>query len=86
MFLINRPPGTAKWISFGWHVQRVDGHDFEEMDGAVLNAKAEKGKPSMIVLDTIKAKGVAGAEDEVTSHHMMIDYETAKEKIAQLGE
>jgi transketolase len=77
---------TSKWISFGWHVQRVNGHDFEEMDRAILNAKARKDQPSMIILDTIKAKGVAGAEGEVTSHHMNIDYETAKEKIANLGD
>ena len=76
---------SEKWKSFGWHVQRVDGHDFEKMDEAIVKAKAEKERPSMIVLDTIKAKGVSGAEGEVTSHHMNIDYETAKAKIAELG-
>ena len=51
-----------------------------------MDAKAEKERPSMIILDTIEAKGVFGAEGKVTSHHMTMDYETAKEAIAKLGE
>ena len=77
---------TSKWFSFGWHVQRVDGHDFEEMDRAIMNAKAETERPSMIILDTIKAKGVYPLEGKLNSHHAPFNAEEANEAIARLGD
>jgi transketolase len=75
---------TSKWLSFGWYVQRVDGHNFVEMDRAIINAQNEKQRPSMIVLDTVKGKGAFFAEGKVSSHHMLVDYETAKEAIGRI--
>jgi len=76
---------TSKWLSFGWYVQRVDGHSITAIDKAIRNAKKECQRPSMIVLDTIKGKGAFFAEGKVNSHHMTFDYETAKEAMSQLG-
>ncbi len=75
---------TAKWVAFGWFVQRVNGHEFEPMDQAVERAKAETQRPAMIVLDTIKGKGAFFAEGKLSSHNMPVDYETAQEAIARL--
>lgn len=75
---------TAKWVAFGWFVQRVNGHDFAQMDMAIERAKAEKYRPSMIVLDTIKGKGAFFAEGKLASHNMPFDYATAQEAIARL--
>ena len=47
---------TAKWVAFEWFVQRVDGHDFDALERAILAAQKETRRPSMIVLDTIKGK------------------------------
>jgi len=44
---------NAKWVSFGWFIQRVNGHNFEELDTAIKRAKKELYKPSMIIMDTI---------------------------------
>ncbi len=77
---------TSKWLSFGWHVQRVDGHDFQAMDRAVEIAKSEQFRPSMIVLDTIKGKGCSFAEGLLSNHNMKFDYEKAKEAIKKLEE
>lgn len=77
---------TEKWISFGWFVQRIDGHDIESIDDAVSHAQAEKGRPSMIVLDTIKGKGAPFAEGLVANHNMPVELETAKKAIAALEE
>ena len=52
----------AKWRAFGWYTQEIDGHDCEAISAAIDRAKAKKGKPSMIILDTIKGKGVSFAE------------------------
>ena len=77
---------TSKWLSFGWNVQRIDGHCFKSLDRAISRAKEETQRPSMIVLDTIKGKGANFAEGRVDSHHMTFDYETAKKAILELGE
>lgn len=75
---------TSKWVAFGWFVQRVNGHDFQELDVAVTRAKAEAYRPSMIVLDTIKGKGAAFAEGKVESHNMVFSHEVARKAIEQL--
>jgi len=69
----------AKWTAFGWFVQRVNGHEFQDMDMAVERAKKELYRPSMIILDTIKGKGAFFAERRLDNHNMNVDYETAKE-------
>jgi transketolase len=75
----------GKWNSFGWFTQRVDGHDLVAMDEAVANAQSQTGKPSMIILDTIKGKGASFCEALPTNHNMTFDLETAKAAIAELG-
>jgi len=60
----------AKFGSFGWHTQRVDGHDVSAIQDAVEKARAETGRPSVIVLDTIKGKGCNFAEGTLNNHHI----------------
>lgn len=52
----------AKIKSFGWHVVRVNGHDFEELDHAFRELKNVTDKPKFIIADTIKGKGVSFME------------------------
>ena len=59
---------AAKFESFGWHAQTIDGHCVDAIVGAVSTAKAATGKPSVIVMNTIKGKGVPGFEGQVSSH------------------
>ena len=75
----------GKWRSFGWHVERCDGHDIAAMEGAVSRARAQEGRPSMIILDTIKGKGASFCENKVESHNMNFNLDTANEAIAALG-
>jgi len=75
---------VAKWTSFGWFVQRVNGHDMQQMDHTIEQAKSEKIRPSMIILDTIKGKGVDFAENQTSNHNMKFDYATALQAIAKL--
>ncbi len=55
-------PITDKWTAFGFYVQDVDGHNVAEIADAIDRAKAQSGKPSMIVLRTTKGKGASFAE------------------------
>lgn len=73
-----------RWTSFGWYTQQVDGHDFEALDAAVLSAMEEKNRPSMIIADTIKGKGVSFCEGDFKNHNMPITAEQAQEAFAAL--
>jgi transketolase len=75
---------AAKWQSFGWHTQRIDGHDFEALDAAILATGREKERPSMIILDTVKGKGARFAEGNLGNHNMNIDAVMAKAAIDEL--
>ena len=61
-------PIDEKFAAFGLFVQTVDGHDFDAIDEAVKRAEAEKGRPSAIVLKTVKGKGVSFMENQVGWH------------------
>jgi transketolase len=62
-------PIDAKFESFGWSVQHVDGHDFDALIKAFNNIPFTMGKPSLIIAHTVKGKGVSYMEDQVKWHH-----------------
>ena len=62
---------AKKWESFGFFVQSIDGNDIDAVDAAITLAKQTKGKPSMIVLNTIKGKGFSYSETAGTKNHSM---------------
>ena len=57
-----------KWEAFNWHVQEVDGHNFEAVNTAIMQAKAIFEKPSVIIARTIPGKGVREFERDYTWH------------------
>ena len=59
---------AAKWSAFGWYVQEIDGHDFAQIFEALDNARAMKGRPSVILAHTVKGKGVSFMENVVVWH------------------
>jgi len=69
-------PLEDKWRSFGWDVQRVDGHDVEQIVSAVDLAKSTQDKPHMVIADTVKGKGVSFIEGRFEWHsHSLSDEE-----------
>ncbi|ABO51577.1 transketolase subunit A [Desulforamulus reducens MI-1] len=66
--VMNVAPLNDKWRAFGWHVIEIDGHDIEQILKALEEAKATKGKPTMIIAKTIKGKGVSFMENQVGWH------------------
>ena len=77
---------AAKWESFSWFTQEIDGHDIAALDAAIEKALTQKEKPSMIVMNTIKGKGCNFAEGVEKNHSMAFDMEKAKEAIAALDQ
>lgn len=61
-------PIDKKFEAFGWHVIKIDGHDFDQIKAAYDEAKATKGQPTMILAKTIKGKGVSYMENSVGWH------------------
>lgn len=56
-------PLADKWIAFGWHTLEIDGHDHEAIVEAVAAAQEETERPSMIIANTTKGKGVSFMEN-----------------------
>ena len=61
-------PIDKKFEAFGWHVLHADGHDVNSLHAAIEEARETKGKPTMIVMKTIKGKGVSEVEGQVGWH------------------
>ena len=67
--IINLEPLAKKWQDFGWAVCEIDGHNYDEIEKALLSVPFEPGKPSCIVANTIKGKGVSFMENKVAWHY-----------------
>lgn len=61
-------PIPDKFRAFGWNVIEIDGHDFNQIGAAIDMAKTVKGKPTAIVAETVKGKGVSFMEHQVGWH------------------
>jgi transketolase len=66
--IMNVQPIAAKFRAFGWNVREINGHCFEQIDVAVADCLARNGRPSMIVAETIKGKGVSFMEGNPDWH------------------
>ncbi len=78
-------PIADKWAAFGWHVIPVDGHDLDALIAAFEEAKNVKGKPTFILADTVKGKGVSFMEGKVDWHGTAPTAEQAEQAIRELG-
>ena len=61
-------PIDGKLQSFGFHVRTIDAHDFDQIEEAFLEARTVKGKPSAIILKSVKGKGVSYMENNASWH------------------
>ena len=77
-------PLDKKFESFGWNVSVINGHDFEEIKSSLENAKNTKGKPTVIIANTIKGKGVSFMENNAGWHGTAPNKEQRDLAIAEL--
>ena len=77
-------PIPDKWRAFGWNVIECDGHDIEAIVAACEAAKAVKGRPSVIVAQTIKGKGVSFMENTHLWHSALVSEEQEEQALAEL--
>ncbi|HUS96114.1 MAG TPA: transketolase [Hyphomicrobiaceae bacterium] len=77
-------PLEQKWAAFGWHVVEVDGHNYQQLFAAYDEARATKGKPTIIIARTIKGKGVSYMENVADYHGKAPDEAGYKKAMAEL--
>ncbi|MBQ4155002.1 MAG: transketolase [Clostridia bacterium] len=82
---VNSPlPLDKKFEAFGWRVIVIDGHNFEQIESAVKSAYEETERPTAILMNTIKGKGVSFMENQVGWHGSAPNdeqYEVAMEEL-----
>ena len=66
--VMNPTPHDEKLRAFGWHVISINAHDFSEIEAAINEAKTVKGKPTAIIMKSIKGKGVSYMENKCEWH------------------
>lgn len=66
--VMNPYPIDEKLKAFGFHVEVIDGHDYNQIEAALNTAKTVKGKPTAIVMKTTKGKGVSFMEGQASWH------------------
>ncbi len=82
-------PIDKKFEAFNFHTITIDGHNFDEIEKAFKEAKETKGKPTVIIANTIKGKGVSFMEDVVSWHGVAPNdeqYAKAMEDLEKAGE
>ncbi len=78
------PAIERKWEAFGWSVQTVDGHDVAAVLRALDAARKVTDRPSLIVADTVKGKGVSFAENTAAFHNGIMTREQYGQALAEI--
>jgi len=83
--VMNVEPLRSKYLSFGWHVIEIDGHNMQEIVSAFDEARSVQGKPTVILADTVKGKGVDFMENVAGWHGKSPSFDEMTKGLRQLG-
>ena len=78
-------PLDKKYEAFGWHVIKIDGHNYDEIIAAFKEAETVKGKPTMILAKTVKGKGVSFMENNAGWHGKAPSDEEYDQAVSELN-
>ena len=78
-------PVADKFEAFGWNVISIDGHDFAQILDAFRQARECKGRPTMIIAETVKGKGVSFMENNAGWHGKAPNDEETEQAVRELG-
>lgn len=78
-------PLSDRWAAFGWHVREVDGHSIDDLLGAVDEAQRTAGRPTVLICNTVKGKGVSFMEGEAGWHGKAPNQAELARALADLG-
>jgi transketolase len=84
---VNSPlPLDKKFEAFNWNVLLIDGHDYNQIEEAIKTAEATKGKPTVIIMKTVKGKDVSFMENQVSWHGSAPNDEQKDQALKELDE
>ncbi|PYX88807.1 MAG: transketolase [Acidobacteria bacterium] len=83
--VMNVDPLDEKYRSFGWEVVRINGHDMQQVVAGLEQAKGVTGKPTVILAETVKGKGVSFIENVAGWHGKSPNLDELKKGLAELG-
>lgn len=75
----------SRFEAFGWNVIQVDGHDYDALEAAFVLAASTKGKPTLLIANTIKGYGSALMENKAGWHHHLPNEEEYRQIVADLA-
>jgi transketolase len=81
----NLEPLRDKWAAFGWHVLDIDGHSIEAIKAAFDEFNSVKAKPTVIIANTVKGKGVSFMEGKSAWHGKAPNKEELSQALAELN-
>lgn len=82
--ILNLEPLKSKLEDFNWNVLDIDGNDYEQLRAAFKNADETKGKPTIIIANTIKGKGVSYMENTLKWHYSAPNEELLNKALEEL--
>jgi transketolase len=82
--IISLSPFAERWKSFGWAVKEIDGHNMTEVVDALESIPFSKNKPSVIIANTIKGKGISFMENVPIWHYRLPNEEELKIVLKEL--
>jgi transketolase len=82
--ILDIPDIARKWAAFGWEVLSIDGHDVRQILTALDTAQTTKGRPTVIVAETVKGKGFSFAENNAAFHNSALTADQYRQALSEL--
>ncbi len=73
-----------RWESFGWRIEEVDGNDITQLTDLFDRVSPDSGRPTLVIANTVKGKGVSFMENNASWHHHVPTEEELKQALAEL--
>jgi len=83
--ILDTSPMADKWQAFGWEAVTVDGHDVAALLAALTSPRPERGKPLVVLAQTVLGKGVSFMHDKLEWHYRNLNPELAATALVELG-
>ncbi|MFH0969647.1 MAG: transketolase [Patescibacteria group bacterium] len=83
--ILNIEPLQDKWKAFGWEVREIDGHNFEEIENALVSPLFSKTKPLVIIAHTIKGYPVSFMKNNNLYHYKNLSKEEYEKALKELN-
>src|SRR5262249_7713086 len=83
--VLDLEPLADKWRSFGWAVRTENGHDHAALHAALSALPLQPGRPSVVLAETVKGKGVSFMEGQLAWHYRSPDAGQLAAALAELG-